>query len=551
MIRNLLFYLYPKAHTPWRWHVDKLLEHKEVWNGRRIVVVAGANATEAMDDVAEVLEPLDAEILLRDNDAALYEARHFIEPLGRLASEDPDEATFYAHSKGTTRKGRELANVTMWSKAMYDLNLARIDVVDEMLKKYGTVGAFRMQHEDHGGSDWHYSGTFFWLKHVALFSGNWTSFHDDRYAVEGYPGRHFRLEESYDLCPEKYTPGQLYSEGITDTALARWLARLGGAYQHAVVQRPRISRSQRIRLEGKMTAEVTIATPTQDRPEAFELCATWMARQTYQGSVQWIIVDDGREPVNMESPAIETAMQQVRDNGWGVQYIRREPSEPGICTLQDNLLAAIERAEGKRFLIVEDDEYYAPIYIEEMVWRLENADIVGETKARYYNVRERRWGMMESNKHASLCRTGLWSTLLPTLAEAAVEAKAQNTIFVDMLLWGAMKAQHSAAATAAAKADEKPALHPPGRPWAPYLRNQAPKATASLLPATTKTLLFEGRGISVGVKGMPGRAGIGGGHRSRAFKNPDPAWAKLIEWIGPDARPYMELATQLGWKPVR
>lgn len=37
---------------------------------------------------------------------------------------------------------------------------------------------------------------------------------------------------------------------------------------------------------------IVLITPTGARKNQFELCMRWMLRQTYQGNVVWIIVDD-------------------------------------------------------------------------------------------------------------------------------------------------------------------------------------------------------------------------------------------------------------------
>jgi hypothetical protein len=42
----------------------------------------------------------------------------------------------------------------------------------------------------------------------------------------------------------------------------------------------------------------------------------------------------------------------------------------------------------------------------------------------------------------------------------------------------------------------------------------------------------------VGIKGLPGRKGLGLGHRPDHRFTPDPDFAKLREWIGADAEHY-------------
>lgn len=309
-------------------------------------------------------------------------------------------------------------------------------------------------------------------------------------------------------------------------------------------------------MEETVKEPIALVTPTRDRAEAMALCALWMSRQTYPGLVHWIIVDDGDLPVDMA--ALGEVMAPLKN--WRIDYVRREPSRE-VITLQDNLLAALERIDKEpvaAMLIIEDDEHYAPIYVEEMIWRLGDFDIVGEMKARYYNVAERRWDIMEDNtKHASLCRTGMRTSVLPAFRKVVEHGKIVSDPFIDMALWGS---------TALVKPPPPPPLPPEmqNRPWAAgaewKYQNKASGAPQTsipqivqavrtdFLPDDTKASLFEHRGISVGIKGMPGRGGIGRAHQAKGFTNIDPLWVKLVEWIGSDAQAYIDLAKKLRWE---
>jgi len=44
--------------------------------------------------------------------------------------------------------------------------------------------------------------------------------------------------------------------------------------------------------------------------------------------------------------------------------------------------------------------------------------------------------------------------------------------------------------------------------------------------------------MSVGIKGMPGRAGLGEGHAGHPRYAPDPSLNVLRQWLGPDAGHY-------------
>src|SRR5205814_2710696 len=67
--------------------------------------------------------------------------------------------------------------------------------------------------------------------------------------------------------------------------------------------------------------------------------------------------------------------------------------------------------------------------------------------------------------------------------------------------------------------------------------------TPPLFPYTTlfrsnrhpTKLLKDAWKLSIGIKGMPGRGGLGRGHKLEAYKNGDPEGKLLREWIGDKA----------------
>ena len=214
--------------------------------------------------------------------------------------------------------------------------------------------------------------------------------------------------------------------------------------------------------------DVTLITCTGLRPDAFELCKLWMGRQTFRGAVQWIVVDDG------EWPSKTTQDQTV---------VRPTPPwRMGQVTLQRNLREAILLVKSDKVLIIEDDDYYAPEYVERMVQRLDEASMVAETGTYYYHVRQRRYMDCRNSKHGSLFQTGLRRAILPKLQALCSTA----SYFLDLGIWSEV-------------ADRK--LFPPSR-------------------------------LSLGVKGMPGRAGIGMGHREHPNWAPDLELDFLKDYIG-------------------
>lgn len=233
MKRNLLFHLYAKKQTMWPWHVEKLIQYSKAWNGRRIAIVVMDDWTEDEETIRRALAPLGMEVLIRRNDPEFGETKHFIETLGLLKSLDPQEATFYCHSKGVSRDGPLIPAITMWCRAMYALCLDRPELIEKLLQTAQAAGAFRVR-IPHSGSTWCYAGTFFWLKHSTLFSKEkWTEIAGGKWGVEGYPGLHLKFDDTVamnrDVVEPRWLPDWLYGRngsGVTEGHLKVWMDEL-------------------------------------------------------------------------------------------------------------------------------------------------------------------------------------------------------------------------------------------------------------------------------------------------------------------------------------
>ncbi len=219
---------------------------------------------------------------------------------------------------------------------------------------------------------------------------------------------------------------------------------------------------------------VSIITPTGDRPVAFALAERWVARQT-RPPEQWIVVDDGR---------VETTPRA------GQEYVRR--SEPNVAgpSLNRNLIVALRRVRHEFVVVVEDDDWYSPTYLERMVAHLQETPLAGEGRARYYNVRNRGYRQLVNHRHASLCQTGFSSKLVAPIAEDARALLRCSTPFVDLRIWRHFRQRGV------------------GR-------------------------VFAQENLAVGIKGMPGRGGYGMGHRLRPGDGArhDPGGDVLASWF--------------------
>lgn len=225
---------------------------------------------------------------------------------------------------------------------------------------------------------------------------------------------------------------------------------------------------------------ITIITPTGDRPEALRNLADYVARQTFAGPVQWVIVDDGRVPFR---PSINRPNLELT-------YHRRDESGVPGGSLNRNLIVGLRLARHDKLVVMEDDDWYAPTYLDVYAELLDHHPLVGESRARYYNVRDRAWYLPGNTAHASLAQTGFRRELIPMIDDCC----RQGTPFIDLHIWKRPVDKH----------------------------------------------LIHNNGLCVGLKGMPGRRGLGqGGHQTGRRYTRDPHLQQLRKWIGSDVDRYL------------
>lgn len=225
---------------------------------------------------------------------------------------------------------------------------------------------------------------------------------------------------------------------------------------------------------------LTLLTATGARPHAWAICERLMAAQDFAGPVRWIVVDDGSiaQPVKFQRP------------GWDVEVVRPVPVwSAGQNTQARNLLAGLAVIDADaHVVVVEDDDWYSPDWLSTVAEALEHGDIVGESHARYYNIGRRVGRQLSNATHSSLCSTAVRGDGLRTLREVCESAPK----FIDIELWAKVRNRN----------------------------------------------LFDGHRV-VGIKGLPGRDGIGMGHRDDFKGKYDPDGSLLREWVGPDAELYL------------
>jgi hypothetical protein len=224
---------------------------------------------------------------------------------------------------------------------------------------------------------------------------------------------------------------------------------------------------------------LTLITPTHGRPQAFALLERWISRQTYKGPMEWI--------VGLDSDPAEYAFT-MGQTVWA--------SSPMPNSMLSNLSFALPRAKGDLIAFVEDDDWYHPEYLQNLVEaNYPASDMIGTGPAHYYRVTDRTWRCMGNKGHCSLAQTAIPARTVPKLLE--IIAKGRTNI--DMQLW-----------------------------TTPGLTKQRLANTAS-----------DGRLLHVGIKGMPGTPGIGVGHGPDFNGRPDPEGKQLREMMGEDAEAYL------------
>jgi len=208
-----------------------------------------------------------------------------------------------------------------------------------------------------------------------------------------------------------------------------------------------------------------------------------MLNQTYRGKVLWIIVDDC-------IPITSNIIEEPFGKNWIV--VKRHPVpewKPGMNTQKRNLLLAfniIDLFVVEKVFIVEDDDYYSPVYLEKMMSYLQKYKMVGEANTVYYNIPQRRYRLNVNSRHSSLFQTAFDITLLPEVRKLV----EKSTGFIDMNIWKGLN--------------------------------------------TSKKLFYtNGHPLSIGIKGLPGRPGIGIGHRD-GCRIPDPNLQYFRSIIGED-----------------
>lgn len=251
-----------------------------------------------------------------------------------------------------------------------------------------------------------------------------------------------------------------------------------------------------------MKPDITIITPSGDRPWSLRLLSQYILRQTFPGTIQWIVVSDSQNQKPYEQVWTNFACAAISDNRFINGAMHQLPYQPdlvGAKSLAQNLLWGLGHAEGELTFIGEDDDRYGADHLKECVSHLAKPGIkaVGTIWQRYYHLPSLSYRTYK-NVGSALCSTAFHSSLKGKLMDAARWCGENNQRGIDRRFWDS-------------------------------------------LPEECKDIFEPKHNQVIGMKGLPGREGIGVGHRPRDFIA-DADALTLKAWVGDhDAKVYLKL----------
>lgn len=233
---------------------------------------------------------------------------------------------------------------------------------------------------------------------------------------------------------------------------------------------------------------LNIITPTSDRLVGMDL----LAKRIPFGEI-WIVADDGKQHFD------PSGYPHLNINHLPRHHDERTP----VQSFRANLLDAIQYCTPGYVIFCEDDDWYSIHHFTDIVHRLEKGNVAaGDTCQRYYNIEHRVWKQF-TNVGSTLAQTGFRTELLPLFQQAVLNPAGKDGRGVDAAFWKLVM--------------------------------------ESGLPHDLFNGDEQNTPFVVGIKGLPGKPGIGVGHRPDETWTPDPELVKLQQWIGDESKSYASL----------
>ena len=200
---NLIYFCYIRdidnVDLSTKYGILSLKYYKDVFNGQKIIFISGENLTDYFKEKSVKLFNFlkEIDIYFVQNNSNNRESEHFIESIKKIKNED--SITFYAHNKGSTHSMSY--SLKIWIASMFYFNLSKNYLKEVknnlILGEYVFSGIYKKIYSFFG-SDWHYSGAFFWFNTKRLLEKkNWENIDKSRMGLESYPGNICSISESY------------------------------------------------------------------------------------------------------------------------------------------------------------------------------------------------------------------------------------------------------------------------------------------------------------------------------------------------------------------
>lgn len=242
-LRNLLYHLWPVRGSTWRWNLEQLLQRVDLFNGKRIIGIVSDERSEPPEAVQAMLEGHGFDCVLEANDGR-GEGVTFAAMLRQVASFERNELSYYAHAKGVKYEPAFPPAVRRWAEVQYAVTLDDWAAVRDQLQRYAMTGIFRKHgrfRNHHELGDWHYSGTFFWMRHAHVFRRHWQEVPQFYGGVEAWPGTLFASGETGCLLLDQLRELPYQERFWTqrgDPAFRRWQSQLRPLAAPADLQTP-------------------------------------------------------------------------------------------------------------------------------------------------------------------------------------------------------------------------------------------------------------------------------------------------------------------------
>lgn len=192
---NLIYHMYIRwSHPLMNLHLQYLKKIAPLFNNRIIISIVSDDDhfKHHENHLRNELSGINnLEFIFKKNNPGASEAISFNTLISSIKTNNEDEYTFYAHSKGLKYNlYYQYQAAGLWTEIMYIFNLSNYDSM--IYHRYNMGGSFRLDSPvllgNSHSNNWHYSGTFYWIKHNQTFFTYNISDSQDYYLSEKYPG---------------------------------------------------------------------------------------------------------------------------------------------------------------------------------------------------------------------------------------------------------------------------------------------------------------------------------------------------------------------------